>query len=56
MVQAQWKSCQFAQPIFASNWDNLEEIALLEKSFSLKYDRPSDSLTESSLTTCIAEK
>lgn len=35
-VQSQWKSCNLATPLFNSHWDNLEEIALLEKSFSLK--------------------
>jgi hypothetical protein len=36
LVQSQWKSCNLAKPFFNSNLENLEEIALLEKSFSLK--------------------
>lgn len=54
-VQSQWKSCYLAQPIFSSSWDNSEEIARLEKSFSLKYER-FDEPTVPKLTTCIAEK
>lgn len=37
-VQAQWKSCNFATSPFGSHWQTLEDIALLEKSFSLNYD------------------
>jgi hypothetical protein len=36
-VQAHWKSCSLASPLFASGWEKINEIALLEKSFSLKY-------------------
>jgi len=34
-VQASWTSCNFASPVFASDWQPMTEIALLEKSFSL---------------------
>jgi hypothetical protein len=35
-VQAHWKACSLVQPLFTSSWEKFDEVALLEKSFSLK--------------------
>ena len=34
-VQGKWKSCSLAVSPFASPWDDLDEIMILEKSLSL---------------------
>lgn len=33
-VQANWKSCAFALPPFTTTWEKLQDIVLLETSFS----------------------
>ena len=43
-VKAHWKSCQFSCPVFADDWQEYPEIALLEKSFSLGCATPSSNL------------
>lgn len=35
-VQSEWKACVLALPPFATAWENLEEIVLLEHSLALK--------------------
>lgn len=35
LVQASWKSCAFALPPFETTWEKLQDIVLLENSFSL---------------------
>jgi hypothetical protein len=35
-VQSEWKACVLALPPFATTWENLEEIVLLEHSLALK--------------------
>lgn len=54
-VQAQWKSCNFAKPIFSVHGENLEGIALLEKSFGLTYDQQNYVTTRSELNPCLSE-
>ncbi len=44
LVQAGWKSCNFASPVFTSNWEPISEIARLEKSFSLGCATPKANL------------
>jgi hypothetical protein len=34
-VQANWKACAFAIPPFASTWESLDTVVLLENSLSL---------------------
>ncbi|ELR96897.1 hypothetical protein [Gloeocapsa sp. PCC 73106] len=34
LVQPGWKSCDFAVPPFATTWEKLQEIVLLENSLS----------------------
>ncbi len=44
LVKAHWKSCQVASPVFASDWEAMPEIAMLEKSFVLGCNTPAPSL------------
>ncbi|MGI0480033.1 hypothetical protein ACN4EE_04505 [Geminocystis sp. CENA526] len=44
LVQAEWKSCNFATPAFETEWQTLPEIVLLEKSFSLGCATPKTNL------------
>ncbi|NCO75054.1 MAG: hypothetical protein GW856_07425 [Cyanobacteria bacterium] len=44
LVKAHWASCSFATPAFHSEWQNLPEIVILEKSFSLTCTLPSVNL------------
>jgi hypothetical protein len=44
LVQASWKSCNLAHPVFISDWQPMKEIALLEKSFSLGCATPAINL------------
>lgn len=44
-VEAYWKSCHFASPAFAHDWQPLPTIVLLEKSFSLGCATPQVNFT-----------
>ncbi len=48
-VKAEWKSCNLASPPFASDWENLEEIVWLEKSFSLECTTSETSVSETTV-------
>ena len=45
-VRAEWKACVLAAHPFASPWDKLEEVALLESSFALDFPGDHEFLEE----------
>ncbi len=59
LVQARWKSCSLASPAFMADYHGKEEIAILEKTFSLGCATPqshsSDQLTKKMGNCCPIE-
>ena len=55
-VEANWNACSLALPPFTSAWESLEEIMLLESSYSLDSFRHTKKQTTKKTTTTISKK